>query len=649
MNSMEKMSDESADIVQENIEKLKELFPEAVTENGVDFDTLRQLLDEAKTLDESEEKFGLNWRGKRKTIDIAKTPSLGTLRPCPDESVDWDKTKNIFIEGDNLEVLKILQRSYPRKIKMIYIDPPYNTGKEFIYPDKFQDNLSTYLKYTGQIDDEGIKFSSNTETGGRKHTNWLNMMYPRLKLAKYLMRDDGVIFISIDDNEQSNLVKICNEIFGENNFIGIFVINTTPNARDYGHIGKMHQYALMYVKNSMEAKTYQLHEPDKKFKYKDENSEFNIHPLYNSNVAFNKSTSPNLYYPFYVNPNSRSDGFYDISIENRNGWVEVYPSKSVKEQVQFVWRWGKEKSSKNLNTEIIGYKTNNGEFRIIQKMRHTSKIIRSLLTDNKYSTRTGTAEVEKLFGKKIFPFPKAIALIKDFVSAATVEDDIILDFFAGSGTTAHATMELNAEDGGHRKCISVQLPEEIDEETEAFKAGYKNIAEISKERIRLAGKEIKDKNPNYKGDLGFKVFKLASSNIKVWDTSPKDIKASLDEHADHLVTNRTEQDILYELLLKRGIDITIKIENRKIENKDIYSIGDGKIITCLDKAITKDDIENLAQAIIDWQKEIKQRLEEAILETHIFFRDSAFNDDDVVKSNMVAILSQNGINHVYCM
>jgi len=294
----------SVDIVAENIEKaslaLKELFPEIVTESDgkktIDFEVLKEILGEA--VEDKEERYNFTWHGKSKARQLAQAPSAGTLRPCKEESVDWDTTENLFIEGDNLEVLKLLQKSYHKKVKMIYIDPPYNTGKEFIYPDKYQDNLDTYLRYTGQKDGEGFKISSNTESSGRYHTNWLNMMYPRLKLARNLLTDDGVIFISIDDNEQANLRKICDEIFGESNFIGMFIVNSSPSAIDYGHIAKTHDYALFYSKDILRTTSWQLEEKDKKFKYSDETGQFNLYPLYNGNVAFNPVTRPKSLLPF---------------------------------------------------------------------------------------------------------------------------------------------------------------------------------------------------------------------------------------------------------------------------------------------------------------------------------------------------------------
>jgi adenine-specific DNA-methyltransferase len=472
--------------------------------------------------------YDFAWHDKDICKSAINLETNGILVPYKEESVNFDETENLYIEGDNLEVLKLLQKSYYGKIKMIYIDPPYNTGKDFIYKDNFKDNLQNYLEVTGQVDGEGKRISTNQETAGRYHSNWLNMMYPRLSIARDLLTDDGVIFISIDDNEVHNLRKICDEIFGEENALGTVIIKSTPNARDYGHIGKMHEFALFYGKNADCTTTNMLPDENKTFRYSDEISGYNVHPLYNSNVAFNNKNRPNLFYPFYLNSNNLIDNeFYEISLDKKVECIEIYPPKSVKDGVQFVWRWGKEKSSQNINKEIIGYKTNDGEFRIVQKMRHSEKIIRSILSETEYSSRRGTAETEGIIGGKIFSFPKPLSLLKDFIKVGTDIDSIILDFFSGSATTAHAVMQLNAEDGGSRKYIMVQLPETTDENTEAYKAGYKNICEIGKERIRRAGEKIKEelktKNAqlkigeepkNINLDIGFKVLKIEIINIK---------------------------------------------------------------------------------------------------------------------------------------
>jgi adenine-specific DNA-methyltransferase len=360
MTEPEKMKLTSMDVAAQKREDLKQslgaAFPEVFAEGSIDFDQLKRVLGE--WVDPSKERFGLNWAGKAGCMKVIQQASVATLKPMREVSVNFDETDNLFIEGDNLEVLKLLQKSYFSKIKMIYIDPPYNTGKEFIYPDKYSESIDTYLQYSKQSDDDGNLFSTNYESDGRFHSRWLNMMYTRIYLAKNLLKDDGLFFISIDDHELDNITALCNEIFGEENFVGCFVVKSTPNARDYGHIGKMHEYVLFYAKNALEAKTFELPSEDKEFRFNDKIGGYNVHPLYNSNVAFHNKNRPNLYYPFYLDKNAKYNGrFFEISLEPKEGLVEIYPPKSMKEGVQFVWRWGKPLSKENLNTEIVGYET----------------------------------------------------------------------------------------------------------------------------------------------------------------------------------------------------------------------------------------------------------------------------------------------------
>lgn len=646
MKQVELQDGASADIVQENVQHLKELFPDAFTENGVNFDTLRQLLGDLKVLDEGEEKYGLNWHGKKQARQIALTPSLGTLLPCPEESVDWDTTQNLFIEGDNLEVLKLLQKSYASKVKMIYIDPPYNTGKEFVYPDKFQDNLDTYLKYTGQKGDEGLKFSSNTETGGRKHTNWLNMMYPRLKLAKSLLRDDGVIFISIDDNEQANLKGICDEIFGEENSLSDLIWNLSSGTQA-GHFTRSHEYILAYTKNR-ESLDYFKDLSGGTIKHGALKKISAANPA--SEVAFSKGSiefeGSDAEFPDELG-NSEKQYITEGKLKFKNGMlaqdVTIKAGWAMKNQL-LSWLAGKE-TFDSKGQKVIRFYFNSQGILFYEKERGTAHP-KTVLPFEVGNTKKGSEEIIDLFGEKLMDFPKPTTLMAFLIKHVSQNNqDIVLDFFAGSGSTAHAVMNTNSQDGFSRKHITVQLPEKIHEDNAAFKHGYKTISDLAKERIRRAAKKIKGENPDYEGDLGFKVFKLASSNIKVWNPDRTDLEGSLLDHKEHLVEGRSEQDILYELLLKRGVDLTTPIETREIAGKNVYSIGFGKIITCLDDLIAANDVEPLASGIIAWQKELKDTLGVKVLETHVFFKDSAFRDD-VAKTNMAAILSQNGIDHV---
>jgi len=626
MKSVEMEDGQSTDIVSENIERMKNIFPDAFTEGGVNFDTLRQLLGDAKVLDEGEEKYGLNWHGKKKARQIALTPSTGTLLPCPEESVDWDTTKNLFIEGDNLEVLKLLQKSYANKVKMIYIDPPYNTGKEFVYPDNYQENLDTYLRYTGQLDDEGMKFSSNTESSGRQHTNWINMIYPRLKVARNLLSQDGVIFISIDDNEQANLREVCDEIFGAENFIANIIWQKKfSRSNDAEYFSTMHDHILCYAKSSSTDQGWVLNLLPRGEEVPSGygNLDNDERGLWTSVVLSTKSGTEKLKYEI-TTPSGRvcipPDGrFWGVS---ENKFQELVRDNRI-------W-FGK-------NCEgIPRLKTFLSE--VQSGLRPNTIWLHRDVGHN----QEGRQEVKALFeGKGYFDGPKPVRLIDTMLKITSDKKSfVVLDFFAGSGTTAHAVMKQNAEDNGNRRFISIQLPEPLDEKSDAAKAGYETIADISKGRIGRAGIKIKEDHPESGCDLGFKVFKLSNSNITVWNPDRANIEESLLSHEEHLIEGRTEQDVLYELLLKRGVDLSVPIESREVSGKNFYSIGYGVLFACLDKSITSEQVENIAQGIIDWYTELAPSSE-----THVFFRDSAFRDD-VSKTNMAAILGQNGITHV---
>ncbi len=472
-------------------------------------------------------------------------------------------------------------------------------------------------------------------------------MYPRLKLARNLLRDDGVIFISIDDNEVHNLRKVCDEIFGEDNFIGEFVINTTPNGMDYGHLAVQHEYTLFYAKNKDATQTNLLPNDNVSFKFNDEVSGFNIHPLYNSNEAFHSMNRPNLFYPFYLDPESKnSDGFYIIDLEKHDGWLIIYPPLSQRNSIQFVWRWGRKLASDNLNKEIIGYLNEDGVYRIVQKMRHSAKLIRSLMLDKSITSRKGTAEVEHIFDSKLFSFPKSISLLYKYLYVATNNNDIILDFFSGSATTAHAVMQLNADDNGNRKYICVQLPEATKPDSEAYKAGYKNICSIGKERIRRAGDKIlneytaKQPTPDLLSinnappvipaeagiqatiqlDIGFKVFKLDTSNFKPF--------AKSDLFSDNLIVDdRTPLDLFYELILKQGYNLDYPQTIIDIGGTKCYALLNSQnapfILAVLDDTVT--------------QKFALELFKYAL--TLVIIKDSCFENDEI-KLNTVATIEQ---------
>ena len=584
------MDGKSLDLTAEKLAQLCDLFPEVFSEGKVDFARLKDILGENVIF--PNEHYELSWAGKAEARKEIQKQTTNTLIADKEGSIDFENAQNLFIEGENLEVLRILQKSYFGKVKMIYIDPPYNTGNDsFVYPDDYSERQEEYNKRTGVTDEEGYLnkqdlWHKNTRENGQFHSVWLSMMYPRLYLARNLLREDGMIFVSIDDNEVNDLKLLMDEIFGEENFVGTFVINSSPSAIDYGHIAKMHDYVIFYARNLFETDTSQLPEKDKEFKYSDQVGPFNIYPLYNGNVAFNPSNRPNLYYPFYLNPkNEIENGFYEISLEKKAGWVEVFPVVSRKDGIQRIWRWGKEKSQKDLNKEIIGYKTEDGEFRVVQKARHTGKVIRSIQSDQDVSSRRGTSEVEKLFGSKIFSFPKPTELIKKFLNVSTEEDDIVLDFFAGSGTTAHAVLDLNEEDSGNRQFICVQMPELLEENSEAYKAGYHTIADISKARISKVIEKLQkaraeqlalESKPQI---LGFRSFKIAPSNFKNWrgDAEGEELLKQLDFLKQSEKDGSLHENMLMELLLKDGRALTAKVETLKAGKAEAYLVEDGRL------------------------------------------------------------------------
>lgn len=618
---MEKFRMESVNMTIQNIEKIAHLFPNCITETvdenrkpkrAINFELLKQMLS-SDVLD-GDEAYEFTWVGKKAAIVEANKPIRKTLRPCLEESMNWNSTENLYIEGDNLEVLKLLQQSYLDAIKMIYIDPPYNTGSDsFVYPDNFEIQQEDYEVKSGQRDELGnLLFVENSVANPRFHSAWCSMMYERLLLARNLLSSEGFIFISIDDNEMANMKKMCDEVFGASNHCGTFVINSTPNARDYGHIGKMHEFCLFYAKSIGSAKSNKLPDESKTFKYKDEIGGYNIHPLYNSNEAFHKVNRPNLYYPFYVYIDEPlGNNFYNIGLEKKDNSIEVYPPKSLKNGVQFVWRWGKDKALANMNIEITGYEVKPGQFRIVQKMRHEKKIIRSLLTDNKYSSRRGTAEVEALLDGKIFSFPKPLSLLKEFCMVGMDKEDIVLDFFSGSATTAHAIMQLNAEDGGNRKYILVQYPEKVQNQSEAAKAGYDTICDIGRKRICNSAKQIKKEISGADFDEGFRVLKLDNSNMTDVYYNPTEYNQDLLSMMESNVKpDRTDLDLLFGCLLEWGLPLSLPYSSEQIEGCTIHNYNDGDLIACFDENIPDSVIKEIAK---------KQPL-------RVVFRDSSFAD-----------------------
>ncbi len=627
---------QSADLVAENIEQLKELFPELITEGpdgvAVNVDVLNQLVGD-KTITDADEKYGLNWHGKRRARQLALTPSTGTLRPCPEDSVDWDTTQNLMIEGDNLEVLKLLQKSYAGKVKLIYIDPPYNTGKDFVYPDNFQDNIKNYLELTGQVEG-GQKISSNTESSGRFHTDWLNMMYPRLKLARNLLREDGALFLTLDDTEVANMRRIGDEIFGEENFVANVVWQKKyAVANDDPGIGVMHDHILVYRKSEGFVRGLLPRTEEQNARY----SNLDNDPRgewASDNYVSNKSKDerPTLWYP----------------IRHPRTGEDVWPEEFA------VWRYSQEKHQE-IEREGRLYWGPDQSYRKPRLKRYLKEVQQGIVPPTWWTFEDcghndeAQKETSGLLGQKVFSTPKPIRLIQRMLTIAAPKDAIVLDFFAGSGSTAHAVLKANAEDLGQRRYVMVQLPEPLSLDNNDQKSAAlfceqlgkpRTIAELTKERLRRAGAKVKAENPMFAGDTGFRVFKLDHSNLRAWNPNPADLEQTLFAHQDHLVEGRTESDILYELLLKLGLDLCVPIEKRSIAGRDVHLVGGGVLMACLAETITRDDVEPLAQGIVAWHEELVPAGD-----TTCVFRDSAFADD-VAKTNLAAILEQHGINNV---
>lgn len=602
----EKLKMHSINKVDENIKRIGELFPNCLTERldekgkpevCIDFDMLKQELSSV-VVEGNEERYQFTWPDKKKSILLANAPISATLRPCREESVEFDNTENLYIEGDNLEVLKLLQETYLGKVKMIYIDPPYNTGSDLIYEDDFTGNTEDYIISSGQVDNAGNKLVENIDSNGRFHTDWLNMIYPRLKVAKDLLSEDGVIFISLDDNEVVNMKKVCDEVFAPSNFVGQITVVGNPRGRDYGGVARMHDYILVYRKSQQTALNL-IEDPNNEFKMFDELGGFELRELRNRNIKFNKENRPNLYYPFYINPEKEDKyGLHPISLVSQEGWIELYPLAS--QGVNTVWRWGKPKSEANLNINILAKPMKNGSYMIVEKYRESRMMARSVWWDKETNTEKGTLLVKELMEGKVFDYPKPVEMLMRMCEMGTNpnSEDIVLDFFSGSGTTAHAVEQLNSKDSGNRQFIMVQLPEPTPEASEAFRSGYLSIADIGKERIRRAGIKIKNENPLTTANLdtGFRVLKLDSSNMKDVYYNPAEYVPSMFETlADNIKEDRSAEDLLFQVMLDLGVLLSSKIEETEIAGKKVFSVADGFLIACFDANLTDDVITEIAK------------------------------------------------------
>ena len=615
------------DGAQLNMDALYQIAPSVFTESRdektgelkrvVNFDALRQLLGD-NAVDENRETYEFRWVGKDEAKAEAARAIDKTLRPVVEDSVDWDTTKNLYIEGDNLEVLKLLQRSYMGKVKMIYIDPPYNTGNDFVYHDDFAMSSDDYDEASGAVDDFGNKYFKNTETSGRFHSDWCNMIYPRLMVARSLLAEDGVIFISIDDNEVENLRKICDEIFGDSNFIAQLttVMNLKGNNDQFGFAGT-HEYALVYAKqiNNIELHGIALTKEDyNDYTECDEIGKYKIGAtLMRTGEAGARTKRPKGYYPIFVSEDYKS---LDIN-RNSNSDIVVYPK--TKDGVEMSWRRSPENLQQTKGDFIIKKTSNGISFYKKQRLEDDIRIgkkPKSLFYKPEYSSGNGTNQLKELFNGRIFDNPKPIQLMQDFVRIGSNKDSIILDFFSGSATTAHAVMQLNAEDGGNRKFIMVQLPELTDEDSEAYKAGYDNICEIGEERIRRAGDMIKEEHPEMADtlDTGFRIFYVDDSNFN------RGVKASpgeynqqqLDLFANNIKADRNDLDLLFGSILAWGLQLDLPMDTEEVDGCKIYTVNDGDLVACFAEKVTEKVIEAMAE---------KEPL-------RVLFRDSCFDSDD---------------------
>ncbi len=634
---MDKLKMHSPDLSQDNIAKIRELFPNCITEAkddnnslklSIDFDQLKQELSDS-IVEGPQERYHLNWPGKREALLTANAPIAKTLRPCREESVNFDTTENLFIEGDNLEALKLLQETYLGQVKMIYIDPPYNTGNDFIYKDDFAEEKEQYLKKTEQTDEERNKLISNPNSNGRFHSDWLTMMYSRMKLARNLLSDNGVLFISIDDNEAHNFIKIGSEVFGEENFIAQLAVQLNPRGRNLDKfIAKTHEYVLIFVKDAMQISSiYGLEKEGKmvdEYNKEDENGKFRLTGLRNRNQSFNPVTRPKLYYPLYV---KSEDG--SVTVEKNESYSEIWPD--APNEIKTCWTWGREKAQKE--SHLLTAEKTGDEWRIYRKDYLLDKngevattLAKSLWTDKEINNDYGRKTVKELFGAAVMSFPKSVQLVEKLIKMGTKADDIILDFFAGSSTTPHAVININEEEKTKRKFIAVQLPEICDEQSDAFKLGLNTIAELGKERIR---KVLKQKE-NIKVNDGFRVLKIASSNMTDVYYNPDQInQADMFAQVENIKPDRTDEDLLFQVLLDWGVGLTLPIAKLQFEGKDVYCVNSDKdgnnadLIGCFAKDVSNELIKQLAQ----------------LKPLRIVFRDDGFAND-AVKINVEQIFKQ---------
>ncbi|MGP5417745.1 site-specific DNA-methyltransferase [Psychrobacter faecalis] len=635
MSEMEKITGnspeaKSLDITQQNIEQLRQLFPDVFSENKIDVNALTAQLVESggELINPEEERYNFTWNGKTKARQIAQTPSTGTLRPSKGESINWNETENLFIEGDNLEVLKLLQKSYHKKVKMIFIDPPYNTGNDFVYKDNFIDNVQNYLEQTNQVDHHGNKLSTNSDTSGRYHSEWLNMMYPRLKLARNLLANNGVVFITIDDKEYANLKQVCDEVFGEGNFVSNIIWQSRTSISDDHEISLNHNSILVYAKNYSTLDFYGNELDPSEYENRDDDPRgpWKLVPL-----DANKPGGDTMY-----------------PIENPKTGELFYPPEGRS------WAINRKSFESLFNDNRIAFGVN-GDSAPKKKLYLEERIAKgdtktpsSLLLDAG-TTKDGSNEVAVLLGKKkIFSYPKPVKLLKKLIQfgVGPKDNEIVMDFFCGSGTTGQAVMELNKEDNKNNKFILVQLPEDLESSLVAAKGNTKSIiknsidylkthekplfiSELTKIRLSLAVSNTDLEN------LGYKTFKLAKTNIRPWDADFDNLEQVLQQATESIKADRSNEDVLYEILLKYGIELTVQVETEIVNGKEVFVVGAGALIVCLDDGITSEVVEGIAK--------LKDKLDPET--TQVVFKDAGFADSNV-KTNAIQILKQAGVDDV---
>ncbi len=651
---LEEVSSHSLDITEQNIEKLKELFPEVLTEKKIDFDKLRLILgDEVET---APERYSFTWNGKKQAMQLAQQPTVATLKPNKAKSKNWDETQNLYIEGDNLEVLKILQKSYANKVKLIYLDPPYNTGSDFVYQDSFSDSIKNYLEVTGQVDEDGTKFSTNAETSGRYHTNWLNMMYSRLKLGRSLLTDDGVMFISIDEHEVSNLEKLVSELFGENNLAGTIIWDKRNPKGDSKGVAMQHEYVIVV------AKSLEIFSSKNEFKRLKKNAEGMLRKakqIINKIGADFTLSDANDEYRKWVNAQDSFSG-------GERAYSKIDEQGNVYREVSMTWPNNKQAPA-DYFVPII-HPTTGKPTKIPGKgWRYPSATLKQMILDNMvvfgkdettiprrkyllsenmyenvpslyYNGKSGSTDVSNLEMKTTyFDNPKPVDLLKQIIQSTTTENDIILDFFSGSATTAESVMKQNSEDDNNRQFIMVQLPEIIeDKKSDGYKDGFRNIPEIAEERIRRAGDKIIGENPELadKLDIGFKVFELSKSNIKKWNAEPKDLNEQFELIANNFEEGSKSIDVVYEIMLKQGLDLTYPISEIKVGDAVVYDIAFGAMFVVLGDKITSEVASHIIKQIADEEAENSV----VVLQDEKFINDSE-------KLNTIEQLNASGIQY----